>query len=129
MLIIASFAFKLMKKEEQSIVLSSNPTEPIKVKAGSNFAIQFRSNPSTGYRWTLATAVANQNVVKALNNEYKPDPAPAPVNGRPAMSGGGGVTSFRFNANKAGKHTLIFNNIGPGRSVPTQVIKVDVEVN
>jgi inhibitor of cysteine peptidase len=72
----------------------SDPSQPIKVKAGSEFVIALESNPTTGYSWEENS---DSTLVQLTGQEYKPDEAEEQV------TGSGGTDYFTYKALQAGE--------------------------
>lgn len=76
----------------------SDPSVPVKVKAGGEFLLKLASNPTTGYRWSLSETPDN-TVVKFAGNRY--------CSPTQARLGSGGVDTWIFKAVGKGR-ALIF---------------------
>ncbi|MDD2335985.1 MAG: protease inhibitor I42 family protein [Geobacteraceae bacterium] len=76
----------------------SDPSVPVKVKAGEEFLLKLASSPTNGYQWSLSETPDN-TVVKFAGNRYY-----SPTQGR---LGSGGVDTWTFRAVGKGR-ALIF---------------------
>ena len=85
------------------------------VSVGEKFSIEHMSNPSTGYRWTVAT-----NGVCGIDSVlYVQDPAPE------GYCGVGGIETHHFTAVHQGIDTLTFVYIrGDGKAAETRCYTV-----
>jgi inhibitor of cysteine peptidase len=72
---------------------SGKTESSMKVRAGQDFTISIKSNPTTGYQWELAGPL-DEKVVEKVSSEYKPD-VPG---GSSQPIGGGGVEVWTFRA-------------------------------
>lgn len=68
-------------------------------KVGIPFEIPLRSNPSTGYSWTITYM---PHYLRVINEKFVPDPHP------PGLVGVGGTQVFTFVAGYAGDDVLSF---------------------
>ncbi|MGA7721534.1 MAG: protease inhibitor I42 family protein [Ignavibacteriaceae bacterium] len=82
----------------------SNPEEIIHIKAGKCFAIDLKSNATTGYEWQLSPPL-NENIVNNAGKIYLP-----PGN---AIPGAGGKEIWNFITNNSGTTVIIFNYLRP----------------
>ena len=84
-----------------------NPAEPVRVRAGSEFTLVVKSNPSTGYEWVLMDS-ASLGPVQFVSKDYS-DSRDA---SDPRASG---VEHWRFRAATAGSGvvTLVYKSPGP----------------
>jgi inhibitor of cysteine peptidase len=76
----------------------------LRVKAGQSFTIVLASNPTTGYRWTLARS-PGANVVTSEGSRYIPPSSSIP--------GKGGREEWKFKAQRPGQTTLEFHYLRP----------------
>ncbi|MFC1767192.1 protease inhibitor I42 family protein [Candidatus Margulisiibacteriota bacterium] len=98
--------------------------QPIKVKSGSEFTITLDSNPTTGYRWSIARDI-DADHVKLLKNEYKTQ--------QYARIGQGGKQIFVFEAVKAGKTRIYLQYSRPWEEkvppVDKKIYPIEIEKN
>lgn len=76
-----------------------NPGEEISAQTGQNFSMLLSSNPTTGFRWSLAV-VPEAAIATLITNEYIP-PAKA-------MIGAGGNEKWSFRAVGKGRTSISF---------------------
>lgn len=84
-----------------------NPAEPVRVRAGSEFTLVVKSNPSTGYEWVLMDS-ASLGPVQFVSKDY----SDARDASDPRASG---IEHWRFRAPAAGSGivTLVYKRPGP----------------
>jgi inhibitor of cysteine peptidase len=78
----------------------------IKVKAGEEFNISLKANPTTGYGWQLITTL-DPNILKLKSSHF--EKAPTQKN----LMGAGGHTVWTFKALGAGEANLLFHYLRP----------------
>lgn len=83
--------------------------KPIETTVGAEFAIELKSNPTTGYQWQVQKL--DEAMVKAIGSSYHSDPQPK-KNGEP-MVGVGGKEIWKFKALKAGETTIEMKYVRP----------------
>ena len=69
------------------------------LRPGGRLHVKIESNPTTGYYWTLKTALDEQ-VLRLVSEDYMADPAP------PGIVGSGGRQLFVFEAVGVGRDTI-----------------------
>lgn len=80
-----------------------DPSQPIEVRAGSDFTIALESNQSTGYRWVLVDTAA-LGPLRLVGTRYHV----------PRVTlGGGGTERWTFHAPTAGKGAVSLAYAGP----------------
>jgi len=96
-------------------------TAPVETEVGLVFSITLESNPTTGYRWQLATPL-DEKIIKLVGSKYV-----APKAGR---LGVGGKEVWTFKAVGRGKAEISLKYVRPWeKDVPPaqrQVISVEV---
>lgn len=94
------FAFGCSSKTK---VLSTNET--VKVKAGKEFQVTMKANPTTGYLWRWA----NKGVAAAdsVSHSFKVDEGGKPMCGR------GGTDTWTFKAKEEGADSVVFFYVRP----------------
>ena len=95
----------------------------VALRPGQELVVRLRSNPSTGYSWTIG-ARATGVLVSAGPPAFEPDPKSA------GRVGAGGVEAFRFTAAAAGREALRFEYRRPWEkdAAPASTAIVDVDV-
>lgn len=97
-LLVCGALFTALSCSSSTKTLSTSSTE--KVKAGKEFIVNLKCNPSTGYSWTLANkaeAAADSVGRKFIADESKP-----------RMMGAGGTEEWKFKAKDKGADSLVF---------------------
>lgn len=74
------------------------------LKVGDTLVIDLASNPSTGYKWEIASKI-KPKIIKFIDNEYK---ANSNTN---TMVGAGGFDTWRYSVNKKGVLYMNFKYI------------------
>jgi predicted secreted protein len=99
-------------EEHIVLVTAQTPadTEKIDVVVGEEFKISLKSNPSTGYSWSLAASLPNW--LLQVDKTYVADNL--------AMIGGSGTEIWTFQATAAGSTTLTFQYERPWEGTPIQ---------
>ena len=101
----------------------NNPNIPIEVRVGEEFSIVLPSNPTTGYKWELATLL-DDDVLELQDTEYT---SKCPKDGR---VGCGGMEEWNFFAVSDGETTILLKYIRPWeknvKPAETRVFKVTV---
>ena len=94
----------------------------VRLAVAQELIVTLDGNQTTGFRWVLTRAAA-PIVVQVGDAVY------SARGGDSRLVGGGGVTTFRFKADKAGESQLVFNyrrpweaNIPPARTVRFDVL-------
>jgi inhibitor of cysteine peptidase len=77
-----------------SSLASAQDSKPIAVTIGQEFSVSLASNPTTGFKWDLATPL-NTNLLTLITNEY--------VRPNSALMGAGGNEVWKFKAVGEGK--------------------------
>lgn len=80
----------------------------MKVRAGQDFTISIKSNPTTGYHWEL-TEPLDEKVVTKVSSEYKPDVS----GGSSQPMGAGGVEVWTFRAVAKGATDIRMKYVRP----------------
>jgi len=80
----------------------------LNIKNGSDFYITLKSNPTTGYQWSVDF---DSDFLELVDNKYIPD------SDDPMLVGGGGKDYFRFKALKSGITEIKFFYARPWESV------------
>ena len=94
-----AFAFASSRMDASlTTITTADAGHSITLRIGQELALNLESNPSTGYRWFLAST-PNSILTSLGKPTYK--------QGRPAP-GAGGVESWTFRATDAGTQTLKF---------------------
>ena len=83
---------------------SDAPMKPIEVVVGQKFYITLEANPTTGYKWQLATPM-DQRVVKFMTSEY--------IAVEPRRIGSGGDEIWTFKAVGAGSAKITLQYVRP----------------
>jgi inhibitor of cysteine peptidase len=97
-LVATSIFFAFSKKE--------NPSDfDIEVKLNKEFNLEFRSNPSTGYRWWWVNKKDDRHV-DSIRRTF--------IGDKPVMPGKGGKDIWTFKAIKRGIDTIAFAYKRPG---------------
>lgn len=86
-----------------------DPSQPIEVRAGSEFVIALESNRSTGYRWVLVDSAA-LGPLRLVGTRYH-----VPRVNRNA-DGGGGTERWTFRAPTAGEGAVSLAYAGPSET-------------
>lgn len=96
---------------------SADETQEITVKRGSEFTINLKENPSTGYQWT--PHVGNK-IIRMVDRSYRSDSD---------RIGAGGVVTFTFQAESSGGSVITFKYERPweNKAVKTRTYIVTVE--
>lgn len=81
----------------------------IDTKVGDVFGIKLASNPTTGYRWQMASQKGTGGV-SLVRSEYIQGPA------KKGQVGVGGHELFTFRADRAGKATITMSYLPPGKT-------------
>ncbi len=98
-----------------------DPSAPIRARVGSQFAVAFESNPTTGFRWSI-TAEPDPAVIGLVSTEDLP-PSTRPL-------GAPGLACFAFAAVGAGTTSVAFayaRSFEPGVP-PATTANIDVIV-
>jgi predicted secreted protein len=100
--------------------------QPKNVKVGERFDVVLKSNPTTGFKWSLALPY-EEGPVKLVGSSYR---APTQAPNRPPIVGAGGEEAWTFEAVSKGTAFLAFGYQRPWESVqPPQRYAVAVSVN
>jgi inhibitor of cysteine peptidase len=100
-LFIAASAFVFASsgiEASRTTITAADAGRPVALRIGQELALNLDSNPSTGYRWFLAST--ENSVLTSLGK-------PSYRQGRP-VPGAGGIESWTFRAAQAGAQTLKF---------------------
>lgn len=98
----------------------TDPGNPIDVAVGQEFVIALDSNPTTGYRWSLAAPLPEN--VALVQTGYTPEEGP--------LVGSDGKEYWRFGAVKAGSSTIELQYSRPwesGEPETTRAFTVNVD--
>ena len=89
---------------------------------GDNLEIVLKANPTTGYRWEVASI--DSTILENTGVDYKPDKVPRDI------VGSGGKTIFRFRAAKTGQTDLklIYHQPFEKNVPPVKTFKLTVVV-
>ncbi|HEX2922666.1 MAG TPA: protease inhibitor I42 family protein [Chloroflexota bacterium] len=99
---------------------------PRSVKVGDRFDVILKSNPTTGFKWSLALPY-EEGPVRLVGSRYEASPL---SNSTPPVVGAGGEEVWTFEAVSKGTAYLAFNYQRPWESVqPVQRYAVAVRVN
>ncbi|KIX11116.1 hypothetical protein X474_25745 [Dethiosulfatarculus sandiegensis] len=74
----------------------------MKVKAGEEFTISLKANPTTGYGWQLVSPL-DPNLLKLMGSRFERKPS------QQKLMGAGGHTVWTFKALGPGKADLLFH--------------------
>ncbi len=96
---------------------SADETQEITVKRGSEFTINLKENPSTGYQWTPHIG---KNIIRMVDRSYRSDSD---------RIGAGGVVTFTFKAESSGGSVITFRYERPweGKALKTRTYVITVE--
>ncbi|MGS7252606.1 protease inhibitor I42 family protein [Pseudomonas anuradhapurensis] len=83
----------------QPIELGAESECPTRLQVGQTLTLTLPSNPSTGYRWRIENPAAN--VLRSLGPEVYSAPEEEDV------VGSAGVSTWRYQANRAGEAQLV----------------------
>lgn len=105
------------------VVTSNDPPGTVTIVPGQELVVRLRSNPSTGFQWTLADDP--RSVLMPIGQaRYVPDAAGA------GRVGAGGSEAWTFRAKRTGAEDLVFRYRRPWESndPPAQVFRLGVLV-
>ncbi len=103
-----------------AVIEASPDTECIEGETivGKPFVIKIPSNPTTGYRWSIAES-GNLKV----EERYVPD---SKIRN---LRGGGGKTLYELSADTPGEYTFVANYSRPWENSPIKTLRVKLKVN
>jgi inhibitor of cysteine peptidase len=95
--------------------------ERVSVRAGERFAVRLDANPTTGFRWRLATR-PDPAVAAPAGSDYTPDAG--------GLVGSGGTETWRFDAVAPGRTRIVLEYVRPWEhdQPPARTHTVDVTV-
>ncbi|MFN8545222.1 MAG: protease inhibitor I42 family protein [Candidatus Binatia bacterium] len=119
-LLLTLLALPACRHESDAIVEAQTP-HAVAARVGERFSVRLDANPTTGYRWRLATP---------------PDPAVAALMGSDyeaagtGLTGGGGDEVWTFAATGPGRTRLVLEYVRPWEQgqPPTRTHTLDVSV-
>jgi inhibitor of cysteine peptidase len=99
---------------------TTDPSQPITVKAGETFDIVLSSNPTTGYHWNLIGEL-DPNVVQLMGQDY--------ISQQPVLVGSGGVDVWTFRAINAADTTIVLGYYPPGNETePNKTVTFTIHI-
>ena len=81
---------------------ASHAGKEVELAAGGSLAVTLESNPTTGFRWDLASNT-DETVLQLVDHKFQPPQAPQ---GGPPLVGAGGKEVWNFKALKKGTSTI-----------------------
>ena len=123
---------KVVSEQTEDVFTLPHDTNVMTVnaRAGTNFTIKIKGNPTTGYGWYLNPSNIDNSILEPLNlneknstSDYVTDPHPE------GFVGVGGHYYFRFNAKAPGNADLIFSLKRPWETTVERTVNVKVNIN
>ena len=107
--------------EKKEILLTERDTDrPLTLAAGGSFAVELKSNPTTGYRWQAEPARSGEALLKPERDDF--------IAPQGELCGAPGRQRLTFTALKPGRTTLHLVYIRPWEKPPRPAATFQVPV-